>query len=104
VGFAQLSAGGEGADLFPTRLRKGRCPMQLSRQVREFLAKTDEDFRRLYEKHQEYEQELDALAKKGFLSPEEELRVAEVKKKKLSIKDQMLLIAKKHEKDLRELH
>ena len=78
--------------------------MQLSRQVREFLAKTDEDFRRLYEKHQEYEQELDALAKKGFLSPEEELRVAEVKKKKLSIKDQMLLIAKKHEKDLKELH
>lgn len=78
--------------------------MQLSRQVREFLARTDEDFRRLYEKHQEYEQELDALAKKGFLSPEEELRVAEVKKKKLSIKDQMLLIAKKHEKELKELH
>lgn len=77
--------------------------MQLSRQVREFLAKTDDDFRRIYEKHQEYEQELDALAKKGFLSPEEELRVAEVKKKKLSIKDQMLLIAKKHEKDLKEL-
>jgi hypothetical protein len=78
--------------------------MQLSRQVREFLARTDEDFRRLYEKHQEFEQELDALAKKGFLSPEEELRVAEVKKKKLSIKDQMLLIAKKHEKELKELH
>jgi uncharacterized protein len=78
--------------------------MQLSRQVREFLAKTDDEFRRLYEKHQEYEQELDALAKKGFLSPEEELRVAEVKKKKLSIKDQMLLIAKRHEKDLKELH
>jgi len=78
--------------------------MQLSRQVREFLARTDEEFRRLYEKHQEYEQELDALAKKGFLSPEEELRVAEVKKKKLSIKDQMLVIAKKHEKDLKEIH
>jgi len=78
--------------------------MQLSRQVREFLARTNDEFRRLYEKHQEYEQELDALAKKGFLSPEEELRVAEVKKKKLSIKDQMLLIAKRHEKDLKELH
>jgi hypothetical protein len=78
--------------------------MQLSRQVREFLARTNDEFRRLYEKHQEYEQELDALAKKGFLSPEEELRVAEVKKKKISIKDQMLLIAKRHEKDLKELH
>ena len=78
--------------------------MQLTRQVREHLAKTDEEFRRLYEKHQEYEQELEALAKKGFLSPEEELRVAEIKKKKLSIKDQMHVIAKKHEKDLKHLH
>lgn len=77
--------------------------MQLSQQVREFLAKNDEEFRRLYEKHQEFEQELEALAKKGFLSPEEELRVAEVKKKKLTVKDQMLLIAKKHEKSLRAL-
>lgn len=77
--------------------------MQLSQPVREFLAKNDEEFRRLYEKHQEFEQELEALAKKGFLSPEEELRVAEVKKKKLTVKDQMLLIAKKHEKSLKAL-
>ena len=34
--------------------------MQLTQQVREYLAKTDSDFRRLYEKHQEFEQELDA--------------------------------------------
>lgn len=77
--------------------------MQLSQQVREYLAKNDEEFRRLYEKHQEFEQELEALAKKGFLSPDEELRVAEVKKKKLTVKDQMLLIAKKHEKHLKAL-
>ena len=77
--------------------------MQLTQQVREFLAKTDEDFRRLYEKHQEYEQELDALAKKWFLSAEEELHVAEVKKKKLTLKDQMLLVAKKHEQDIKRL-
>ncbi|MEW6756680.1 MAG: YdcH family protein [Acidobacteriota bacterium] len=77
--------------------------MQLSQQVREYLAKNDEEFRRLYEKHQEFEQELEALAKKGFLSPEEEVRVAEVKKKKLTMKDQMLLIAKKHEKSLKQL-
>ncbi len=78
--------------------------MQLTQQVREYLAKNDEDFRRLYEKHQEYEQELDALAKKGFLSPEEELHVAEVKKKKLTIKDQMHLIARKHEDELKNIH
>lgn len=78
--------------------------MQLSQQVREYLARTDGEFRRLYEKHQEFEQELQALAKKGFLSSEEELKVAEVKKKKLSVKDQMLLIAKKYEKELKGLH
>ena len=78
--------------------------MQLSQQVREFLAKTDDEFRRLYERHQEYEQELDALAKKGFLNAEEEMRVAEMKKKKLTLKDQMLLIAKKHEKDMKNIH
>ncbi len=78
--------------------------MQLTQQVREYLAKNDEEFRRLYEKHQEYEQELDALAKKGFLSAEEELHVAEVKKKKLTVKDQMVLIAKKHEAELKQVH
>ncbi|MGA9751259.1 MAG: hypothetical protein B7X11_00785 [Acidobacteria bacterium 37-65-4] len=74
--------------------------MQLTQQVREFLAKNDEEFRRLYQKHQEYEQELDALAKKGFLSSEEELYVAQVKKKKLTLKDQMLVISKKYEKQI----
>jgi hypothetical protein len=77
--------------------------MQLTQQVREYLAKTDSDFRRLYEKHQEYEQELDALAKKGFLSADEELHVAEVKKKKLTIKDQMQLVAKKYEAQLKDI-
>lgn len=77
--------------------------MQLTQQVREYLAKTDDDFRRLYERHQEFEQELDALAKKGFLSAEEELHVAEVKKKKLTIKDQMMVIAKKYEAQLKGL-
>ncbi len=77
--------------------------MQLSQQVREYLAKVDEDFKRLYEKHQEYEQELNALSAKGFLSPEEERRVAEVKKMKLGMKDRMLLIAKKRERELEQL-
>lgn len=77
--------------------------MQLSQQVREYLAKVDEEFRRLYEKHQEYETELNALSSKGFLSPEEELHVAEIKKMKLGMKDKMLLIAKHHQKDLDKL-
>ena len=77
--------------------------MQLTQQVREYLAKTDVDFRRLYERHQEFEQEFDALAKKGFLSADEELRVAEVKKKKLTLKDQMMVIAKKYEGQIKDI-
>ncbi len=75
--------------------------MQLTRRIRETLARDDENFRRFYEKHQKLEEELDALAKKGFLSPEEEVRVAAVKKMKLTLKDKMLLIAKKHQEDSR---
>lgn len=77
--------------------------MQMSQQVREYLAKVDEDFRRLYEKHQEYDSELNALSAKGFLNAEEELHVAEVKKLKLGMKDRMLLIAKKHQAEIDKL-
>jgi uncharacterized protein len=75
--------------------------MQLSQQVRDFLAKKDDEFRRLYEKHQQYEEELNTLTSKGFLSQDDELRINEIKKRKLSAKDGMLLIAKKHEEELK---
>ncbi len=75
--------------------------MQLTQQVRDFLAKKDDEFRRLYEKHQQYEAELNTLTSKGFLSQEDELRINEIKKRKLSAKDGMLLIAKKHEEELK---
>jgi len=74
--------------------------MQLSQEVREYLAKNDGEFRTLLEQHQEHEKELENLAKKGFLSPEEELRAAQMKKRKLALKDQMYLIAKRHQKEL----
>jgi uncharacterized protein len=77
--------------------------MQLTQQVRDFLAKKDEEFHRLYEKHQQYEEELNILTAKGFLSLEEEVRINEIKKRKLSAKDRMLLIAKKHEEELKSL-
>ncbi len=77
--------------------------MQFTSQVREYLAKVDPEFRRLYEKHQQYEKELSGLASKGFLSQEEELTVAEKKKLKLNLKDKMVAIAKKYEKQLQSI-
>ena len=43
--------------------------------VKEYLSKTDENFRRLVEK--------------AYLSPEEQFRETELKKRKLVLKDQM---------------
>ena len=77
--------------------------MQLTQQVRDFLAGKDEEFRKIYERHQQYEQELNTLACKGFLSQEEEVRVNEIKKLKLNAKDRMMLIAKKHQDELKEI-
>lgn len=74
--------------------------MQLTEQVRDYLAKKDEEFRKVYEKHQMYDLELNTLSSKGFLSPEEELRINEIKKLKLSAKDKMLLIAKKYKDEI----
>jgi uncharacterized protein YdcH (DUF465 family) len=91
-----------GQDVFLSIVR--RINMQLSQAVRDFLSQKDEEFRKVYEKHQHYEQELNALASKGFLSPEEELKVSEIKKLKLSAKDKMLLIAKKHQDEIKDLH
>lgn len=57
--------------------------------VKEYLSKTDENFRRLAEKHQEYERELESFVEKTYLTPEERLRETELKKRKLVLKDQM---------------
>lgn len=77
--------------------------MQLSQKVREFLADRDPEFRPLMEQHRQYDEELETLSQKSGLSAEEQVRMAEVKKKKLNLKDQMFLIAKRHEKELKGL-
>lgn len=77
--------------------------MQLSQKEREYLAEHDPEFRPLMEQHHLHEVELESLAQKPGLTPDEMLRIAEVKKKKLHLKDQMFLIAKRHEKELKGL-
>jgi uncharacterized protein YdcH (DUF465 family) len=77
--------------------------MQLSQKVREYLAVNDPEFRPLMEQHKQFEEELDKLSHKAGLNAAEQVRMAEVKKKKLNLKDQMFLIAKRHEKELQGL-
>jgi len=55
----------------------------------ERLTTENHDFRKFREEHQRYEQELTALNSRGFLSPDQQWRVSELKKLKLIAKDRM---------------
>jgi uncharacterized protein YdcH (DUF465 family) len=55
----------------------------------ERLTAENQDFRKLREEHQRYELELVALNSRGFLSPDQQWRVSELKKLKLIAKDRM---------------
>jgi uncharacterized protein YdcH (DUF465 family) len=55
----------------------------------ERLALENEEFRRLREEHQGYEQELEELKRRPFLSADQQWRVSELKKLKLIAKDRM---------------
>ncbi len=60
--------------------------------VKEYLKETDEAFRGLIEQHQAFERELEGFVDKPYLTPDEQLRETEIKKKKLVLKDQMQMI------------
>lgn len=63
------------------------------------LAENDE-FRKVSEQHQLYEQELDQYKNKSFLTEEESLRMKEIKVKKLSLKDKMYAMMSDFRKSL----
>jgi len=65
--------------------------------VKEYLARTDEQFRQLLDQHQAYEKELEAFVDKPYLNPEEQLRETEIKKKKLFLKDQMQILISRYQ-------
>lgn len=64
--------------------------------LREELLRTDAEFRRLYEEHQEHEHRLEALNQKRMLSQEEELEEKQLKVHKLHLKDRMEAMLRAH--------
>ena len=60
------------------------------------LLETDEEFRRLYEEHQNYERRLDEIHEKSFLSPEDEYEAKQIKLHKLGLKDRMASMMRSH--------
>ena len=55
----------------------------------ETLTKENEEFRKAKETHAEYAKQLDELEKKAFLTPQDDVEIKILKKKKLACKDLM---------------
>jgi len=60
------------------------------------LIQTDEQFRRLYEEHREYERRLSELNQKTLLSQDDEIEEKKIKLHKLALKDRMEEILRAH--------
>ena len=58
----------------------------------ERLTTENHEFRTLHDEHRKYDDELAALNGRGFLSPDQQWRVSELKKLKLIAKDRMAVI------------
>jgi len=58
-------------------------------ELKAHLMQTNEEFRRLAEKHTHYHQQLEALEAKSHLTQEDEMEEHRLKKLKLHLKDQM---------------
>ncbi len=68
-------------------------------EIKKILVESDEEFKKIYEEHQNYENQLKNFQDKHFLTSEEELEVKKIKKKKLFLKDKMQQIINEYKKE-----
>ncbi|MBS3818491.1 DUF465 domain-containing protein [bacterium] len=66
--------------------------------LKEFLLEENEDFKKTYRQHQQYEKRLEQLKKKSYLTEKERLEEKELKKKKLALKDKMYSLMREYRK------
>lgn len=64
--------------------------------VKEF-SKRYPEIKELFEKHQALENEVAKISQKAYLTPDEELKVKQLKREKLYIKEQIYKLIKKYE-------
>lgn len=63
---------------------------------KERLVRENEEYRRLFERHRNFEERLEKLNARHFLSDEEKFEAITLKKQKLALKDRMAEIAREH--------
>ena len=64
--------------------------------LKQELLETDDEFRRLFDEHQNYKRRLGEILQKSFLSPEDEHEAKQIKLHKLGLKDRMESILRTH--------
>jgi hypothetical protein len=67
----------------------------MATQVRDQLLATNDEFRKLSQEHSEYQQRLENLIQKKYLSEDEKIEEVRLKKLKLRLKDQMQSLEQK---------
>jgi len=69
-------------------------------ELRDQLLRENPEYRRLAAEHQSYDDQLEGLLNKHFLSEEEQLQEKTLKKKKLMLKDQMYSMVQKYRREI----
>jgi len=69
-----------------------------NQEIRQSLLARDPEFRSLAEEHSRCESQLEQIVKSSYVSSEDLLREAALKKMKLRLKDQMELIVAQHQR------
>jgi hypothetical protein len=68
------------------------------KELKRTLMLENEEFREVVEQHQKYDDELEKLRAKHYLTEDEKLKIRELKKKKLVLKDKMYIIMTEYRK------
>jgi uncharacterized protein YdcH (DUF465 family) len=71
------------------KIRQIRRSNMTEAQIKEHLRKNNDEFRRLEEKHHQYERQLEEISSHALLSPEQQREKKDIKKLKLKLKDKM---------------